>query len=59
MSSGDAAIFILKHAAVKSFIRISCIIDVLPLTCYNLDIHDPITIVFRRSVTEKVRHEIR
>jgi len=26
-----------------------------PLTCYNLDIHDPIAIIFGRSVTEKVK----
>ena len=26
-----------------------------PSTCYNLDIHDPITIIFGRNVTEKVR----
>jgi len=25
-----------------------------PSTCYNLDIHDPITIIFGRSITEKV-----
>jgi len=28
--------------------------NVPPLTCYSLDIHDPITIIFGRSVTEKV-----
>ena len=28
--------------------------NVPPFTCYNLDIHDPITIIFGRSVTEKV-----
>jgi len=28
--------------------------NVPPSTCYNLDIHDPITIVFGRNVTEKV-----
>jgi len=27
-----------------------------PLTCYNLDIHDPIKIIFGRSVTKKVRN---
>jgi len=26
-------------------------------TCYNLDIHDPMTIIFGRSVTEKVRNQ--
>jgi len=31
--------------------------NVPPLTCYNLDIHDPITILFVRSVTEKVRDQ--
>jgi len=30
--------------------------NVPPMTCYNLDIHDPITIIFGRSVTEKVRN---
>ena len=29
--------------------------NVPPLTCYSLDIHNPITIIFRRSVTEKVK----
>jgi len=28
--------------------------NVPPLTCYNFDIHDPIAIIFGRSVTEKV-----
>jgi len=27
------------------------------LTCYSLDIHDPITIIFGRSVTKKVRNQ--
>jgi len=27
-----------------------------PSTCYNLDVHDPITIIFGRNVTEKVRN---
>jgi len=27
------------------------------LTCYNLDIHDPIMIIFGRRVTEKVRNQ--
>jgi len=26
-------------------------------TCYNLDIHDPIVLIFGRSVTEKVRNQ--
>jgi len=34
-----------------------CLENVLPLTCYNLDIHDPIVIVFGRNVTEKVRNQ--
>ena len=34
---------------------IHCVsINVPPLTCYNVDIHDPIAIIFGRSVTEKV-----
>jgi len=28
--------------------------NVSPLICYNLDVHDPITVIFGRSVTEKV-----
>jgi len=31
--------------------------NVPPLTCYNLDIHDPIRIIFGRSVTKKVRNQ--
>jgi len=31
-----------------------CLKNVPPLTCYNLNIHDPITIIFGRSVTKKV-----
>ena len=31
--------------------------NVPPSTCYNLDIHDPITIIFGRSVTEKARNQ--
>ena len=30
--------------------------NVPPTTCYNLDIHNLITIIFGRSVTEKVRN---
>jgi len=32
--------------------------NVPPLTCYNLDTHDPITIIFGRSVTKKVRNQM-
>jgi len=32
--------------------------NVPPSTCYNLDIHDPIMIIFGRSVTEKVRNHM-
>jgi len=31
--------------------------NVSPLTCYNLDIHDPIEIIFDRSVTDKVGNQ--
>jgi len=31
--------------------------NVQPLTCYNHDTHDPITIISGRSVTEKVRNQ--
>jgi len=34
-----------------------CLKNVPPLTSYNLHIHDPITIIFGRSVTEKVRNQ--
>jgi len=34
-----------------------CLKKVPHLTCYNLDIHDPITTIFDRSVTEKVRNQ--
>ena len=34
-----------------------CLKKVPPLTCYNLDIHDPITIIFGRSVTKKVKNQ--
>ena len=36
-----------------------CLKNVLPSTCYrpNLDIHNPITIIFDRSVTKKVRNQ--
>jgi len=30
--------------------------NVPPLTCYNLDKHDPIAIIFGRSITEKIRN---
>jgi len=29
---------------------------VLRTTCYNLDIHDPITVIFGRTVSDKVRN---
>jgi len=32
--------------------------SVPPITCYNLDMHDPITIIFGRRVTKKVRNQI-
>jgi len=32
--------------------------NVPPSTSYNLDIHDPITMIFGRNVTEKVRNHI-
>jgi len=31
--------------------------NVPPPTCYDLDIHDPITIIFGRSVTKKVGNQ--
>ena len=45
-----------EGASVPSLIhRVSK--NVPPSTCYNLDIHNPITIIFDRSVTEKVRNQ--
>jgi len=35
-----------------------CLKNVPPLTCYNLDIHDLIAIIFGRGITEKVRNQI-
>ena len=35
-----------------------CLKKVPPLTCNSLDIHDPIMIIFGRSVTKKVRNQI-
>jgi len=32
--------------------------NVPPLTCYNFDIHDPITIIFGTTVTEKVGNKM-
>jgi len=38
--------------------RLHCVSkNVPPLTCHNLDIHDPITIFFGRSFTQKVRNQ--
>jgi len=31
--------------------------NVPPLTCYNLDIRNPITTIFGRHVTKKVRNQ--
>jgi len=36
--------------------NILCLKNVPPLTCYNLDIHDLIVIIFGTSVTEKLRN---
>jgi len=35
-----------------------CLKNVPHLTCYNVDIHNPITIIFGRSVIEKVRNQM-
>jgi len=32
--------------------------NVPPSTCYNIDIHDPITIIFGRNVTGKVKNHM-
>jgi len=37
---------------------IYCLKNILPSTCYNLEIHDPIMIMFSRSVTEKARNHM-
>ena len=34
-----------------------CLKNVPPLTCYNLDIHNPIAIIFSRRVTDEVRNQ--
>jgi len=34
-----------------------CLKNVPPFTCYDLDVRDPITVIFGRSVTEKVRNQ--
>jgi len=50
---------ILDHSTLSSisfmklFRTTLCLKKVPPLTCYNLDIHDPITIIFGRSVSKK------
>jgi len=31
--------------------------NVPPLTCYSVDVHDPITIIFGRSVDKKLRNQ--
>jgi len=35
-----------------------CLKKVPSLTCYNLDIHDPIMIIFGRRVSEKVKNQM-
>jgi len=32
--------------------------NIPPLTCYNPDTHNPITLIFGRSVTEKVKNQM-
>ena len=47
-----------QHNAASTHVTIHCVSkNVPPLTCYNLDTHDPITIIFGRSVTKKVGHQ--
>jgi len=45
------------HCSWAFAITTLCLKNAPSLTCYNLDIHDPITIIFGRSVTEKVRNQ--
>jgi len=35
-----------------------CLKNVSPLTCYNIDTHNPITTIFGRSVTKKVGNQM-
>jgi len=43
-------------SAVFAGLITSCLKNVPPLTCYNLDKHDPIAIIFGTSITEKIRN---
>jgi len=45
-----------EHSWCESVYIHSVSKNVPPSTCYNLDIHDPITVIFSRNVTEKVRN---
>jgi len=47
-----------KQLAARAPHNLHCVSkNVPPFTCYNFDIHDPITIIFGKSVTEKVRNQ--
>ena len=48
-----------KTGQTKHFLNYTVVSkNIPPLTCYNLDVHDPITIIFGRSVTKKVRNQM-
>ena len=46
------------HGVVLTNCYTLCPKNVSRLTCYNLDIHDPIMVIFGRSVTEKVENQM-
>jgi len=52
----------MDNTVVPCFFDSQCIYtlsqkNVPPLNCYNLDIHDQITITFGKSVTKKVKNQ--
>jgi len=42
----------------SQYMQLHCLKKRPPWTCYNLDIHDPITIIFGKNVTKKVGNQI-
>jgi len=54
-TKGCLDIYDCGHPTCQRLHRVSK--NVPPLTCYNLDIHGPIAVIFRRSVTEKVGNQ--
>jgi len=54
MATSDLKVYTVSQKNVQPF-RVSK--NVPPLTCYNLDIHSSITIIFGTSVIEKVGNQ--